>query len=98
MPALTITFEEPAFPDLEKKTILHTLSEIRIAVLEHGMETGRPSIAIRIDLDEAIPICVGSEGYETEGKIVLVETSARLFCTAAKMIMTKYPELFNDEH
>jgi hypothetical protein len=28
---------------------------------------------------------------------VVAETSARLFCTAAKMIMSKYPDLFEGD-
>lgn len=53
-----------------------------IAVLDGGTTTGRPSVAIRIDTDE------GS---------VIAHTTARLFCTAAKMIMAKYPDLFEGE-
>lgn len=88
---LTITFEEPAFPELGNKTFLHTVSEVKVAVLDHGMNSGQPSVAFKIDLTDAIR--VGSKG---EPIAVLAETSARLFCTAARMIMAMYPDLFKD--
>lgn len=55
---------------------------MQVAVLEKGMQGGKPSIMLRIDLPD--------------GKTVLAETSARLWCTAARMIMVKYPDLFVD--
>jgi hypothetical protein len=91
MQQLTLTFKEPPFPDLEGHTIYHTTSEIKVAVLEHGMASGKPSVAIRIDLDEAIRV-----GWGTKGQVILAETSAKLFCSAVKIIMAKYPDLFND--
>lgn len=56
---------------------------IQVATLDQGTEAGRPSVAIRVDLPD--------------GKIMIAETSARLFCTAAKMIMAKYPDLFEGD-
>ena len=82
MLSLSITLQEPAFPDLREKEVILPESDIKVAVLDKGMESGRPSVAIRIDLPD--------------GKVVLAETSARLFCTAAKVIMAKHPELFKD--
>lgn len=92
MVILTLTFDEPAFPDLERKTFLHTTSEIKVAVLDRGMGSGKPSVAIRINLAESVAV-----GENDSSEIVLAETSARLFCLAANMIMAKYPGLL-DEH
>lgn len=57
--------------------------KMAVAVLERGMTSGKPSVALRIDLPD--------------GRTVVAETSARLFCTAARMIMAKYPDLFEGE-
>jgi hypothetical protein len=77
---------ETEWPDLERENCIHLADDappIRLAVLEHGLTSGRPSIAMRIDLPD--------------GKTVVVETSARLFCTAANAIMARYPDLFVDQ-
>lgn len=55
---------------------------LAIAVLSGGTTEGHPSVTIRIDLPS--------------DRIVLAQTTARLFCTAAKMIEAKYPDLFKD--
>lgn len=55
---------------------------IQVAVLAGGMASGLPSVAIRIDLPN--------------GQFVIAETSARLFCSAARSIEAKYPDLFKD--
>jgi len=75
-----------AWPDLKDKPIIHLGSGgpmIQVAVLEGGMASGLPSVAIRLDLPD--------------GQVVIAETSARLFCTAAKAIMAKYPDLFEGD-
>lgn len=90
MNLLTISFEVPPFSDLADGSYLHTIGEGTVAVLDGGMETGRPSIAIRLPLKGAVKV------GKLEPTDIVFETSARLFCTAAKMIMAKYPELFND--
>jgi hypothetical protein len=85
MPTMTLKFGDGAWPELRDKEIIHLgdgAPPIGVAVLDHGMTSGRPSVAIRVDLPD--------------GKHVLAETSARLFCTTAKTIMAKYPDLFND--
>jgi hypothetical protein len=71
------------WPDLRDKTIIHLGQDappISVAVLNGGLASGRPSVAIRIDLPD--------------GQTVVAETTARLFCTAAKAIMARYPDLF----
>lgn len=76
---------DAAWPDLKesKDAIILMGNEaptIDVAVLNEGMRSGRPSVALRINLPD--------------GRPVVVETSAVLFCSAAKAIMAKYPDLF----
>jgi hypothetical protein len=54
-----------------------------ISVIDKGTTSGRPSVFIRVDLDG--------------DRVIMAQTSARLFCTAAKMIMAKYPDLFEGD-
>ncbi|MBA7553597.1 hypothetical protein ES705_46191 [subsurface metagenome] len=49
---------------------------ISIAALSKGMASGKPSISIRIDLPD--------------GKVVIAETSMRLFLGAAEAFKAKY--------
>lgn len=80
----------PTWPDLAGKLdkIIHLGegSTIGIGVLKDGVSNvvgkQRPSVAIRIDLPD--------------GRVVMAETTARLFCTAAKMIEARYPDLFEE--
>lgn len=77
---------ESAWPELAGKDIIHLANgapAIQVAVLDKGMASGRPSVAIRVDLPD--------------GKHVVAETSARLFCMAARAITAKYPDLFEDD-
>ena len=64
---------------------LHTLfasrhlrrsESIEIAVMEKGMTSGKPSVAIRVNLDE--------------GDVVIAETSLALFLSAADAFKGKY--------
>jgi hypothetical protein len=86
MIGMTITLQgDNAWPDLKEKPFVHLGNEaqpIKVAVLDGGMASGRPSVAIRLDLPD--------------GQTVVAETTARLFCTAARAIMGKYPGLFDD--
>ena len=73
------------WPDLKDQEIIHldnASPPIQVAILDGGLTSGRPSVALRIDLPD--------------GKYVIAETSARLFCAAAKAIIAKYPDLFVD--
>jgi hypothetical protein len=45
-------------------------------VLDGGMESGHPSVAMHLDLPDG-------------GPVVIAEPSARLFCTTAKAIMAR---------
>lgn len=78
---------DKAWPDLadRRDDIIHLTGEgdmMGVAVLDRGTTSGKPSVALRLDLPG--------------GKVVIAETTARLFCTAAKAIMAKYPDLFED--
>jgi hypothetical protein len=76
---------QPAWPDIERENCIHLANgapAVQVAAIEGGMGSGKPSVAIRIDLPE--------------GRHVIAETSARLFCGAARAIMGRYPNLFED--
>lgn len=75
-----------AWPDLKDKKFLHMgqgSPAIEVAVLEMGMASGRPSVAMRFDMPD--------------GQTLIAETSARLFCSTARAIMAKYPGLFDGD-
>lgn len=74
-----------AWPELADKEVIHLgqgAPAIQVAVLNGGMASGRPSVAIRVDLPD--------------GRHVIAETSARLFCSAGRAILARYPGLFDD--
>lgn len=80
-----IVFDEPAWPELDWNSIL--VGRIAgAAVLSKGTSRDRPSVALRIETE-----------HDNEIKVIIVQTSARLFCTAAKMIMARYPDLFEGD-
>lgn len=86
MPQLKIVMDaEGAWPDLRKKLAngkakwLSTEGELALGVLPHGMKSGQPSVAIRIDLPN--------------GHTVVAETSAKVLVAAAQSIMAAYPAL-----
>ncbi len=85
MPMMTVILEgDNAWPDLKDKEFIHLGNEapaIEVAVLSAGMTSGRPSVGIKIELPD--------------GQTVVAETSALLFCTAAKAIMARYPRMFD---
>jgi hypothetical protein len=62
---------------------LEEADAIEVLVLDHGMASGKPSVTLHITFQNAIG-----------DRHVVAQTSARLFCTAAKMIEAKYPDLF----
>lgn len=86
---LTIVLDgENAWPDLQGREIIHIAEQpgiaIQVAVLDQGLKSGRPSIVIRIDLPNG-------------RTSVVAETTARLYCMAARIVMAKYPDLFDGE-
>lgn len=80
-----IIFREPAWPELTPDMV-HLGRIAGLAVLDKGTQSGRPSVALRIEVDAG-----------GEAQIIIAQTSARLFCTAAKAIMAKYPDLFEGD-
>ena len=84
---MTIVFgDNDAWPDLHDKAVTivdHADHPVQIAVLDHHLLTGRPSIAIRLDLPD--------------GSTVIAETTARMFVIAGRMVVAKYPNLFDGE-
>lgn len=81
MPALNVTFDgDNAWPDLATRPIHNHNGEIAVAVLDKGMASGKPSVAIRLDID---------------GGSVIAQTSAALFVQAARMIQARYPNLLD---
>jgi hypothetical protein len=83
---MTITLQgDNAWPDLQGKPIIHLgdgAPMIDVAVLDGGMSSGRPSVALRLELPD--------------GRTVIAETSARLFCSTARIIEARFPHLFDD--
>lgn len=84
---MSIKFQDddkvPAWPDLKDGKFTHTTAPIDVVVLRSGMQSGQPSIGMRIELPD--------------GTSVIAETSARLFCSLARMVMAKYPDLFEGD-
>lgn len=84
MPALDINLDgDNAWPDLrgKERKIIHLANEatIKLVALEGGMASGKPSVCFRLDLPD--------------GRVVLAETSARLFVMAAAAIVGKWPDV-----
>ncbi|KKL91887.1 hypothetical protein LCGC14_1166620 [marine sediment metagenome] len=69
---------DAAFSDLQDKMdkVIHLAGDFTIAALERGMESGRPSLVLRIDLPD--------------GRVVMQETSVRLFLAAAAAIRGRF--------
>lgn len=73
-----------AWPELDysNPNVEITTVPPKIAVLEGGTASGRASVALRVDTEH--------------GQVIICQTSARLFVTAAKAILAKYPGLMDD--
>lgn len=92
MPMFTLKFSPQGWPDLESRIQSQDpdlvvlmgpeAPSLNLLVLEAGMTSGKPSVTFRLELPD--------------GKTVLFETSARIFCTAANAIQARYPDLFVD--
>ena len=57
-------------------------TDIEVLVLDGGMSKGHPSVTLHITLGD---------------RHIIAQTSARLFCTAAQMILARYPDLFEGD-
>lgn len=86
MPAMILKLDgDNAWPDLRDRDFHHLgrdAKAIEVAVLAAGMVSGKPSVALRFELPN--------------GEIVVAETSAVLFVSAARAIAAKFPSLFED--
>lgn len=79
MPALNVHLDgDTCRPDLIEKRdqIVHVTDGMEVAALPGGMESGRPSVALRIPLPD--------------GQVVIAETSMRLFLGAARAFAARY--------
>jgi hypothetical protein len=77
-----------AWPELREKMgtdqiidLMDSGQTLKVAVLESGMASGAPSVALRFDLPD--------------GRSVIAQTSAKLFVGAARMILARYPSLMD---
>ena len=66
-----------AFADVPRERLAHTTEPIRVAALEGGMQSGRPSVAIGVFLPN-------------NGGCVIAETSLALFLTAADGLKARF--------
>ena len=66
------------WPDLVEKRdkVIHITDDMEIAALSGGMTSGRPSVALRINLPD--------------GQVVVAELSMRLFLMAAHAFTARY--------
>lgn len=62
-------------------TVADPTKPVKVAVLDRGMQSGAPSVSIFVTLPD--------------GTHVIAETSAKLFCSAARAFMAKYPHLLD---
>lgn len=83
MPAMEVRFEGVSVTDQLAKDGRELIDvtgpdgpPIQVVVIQGGMESGAPSVLLRIDLPD--------------GKSVVAETSARLFVSAGRMIKARY--------
>ena len=83
MKSVGIIFQEPAWPELaDRRDDIIDGESVSVAVIDKGTQSGRPTVMIRVDLPD--------------GKVVLVETTAHLFCAAGRAITARYPDLYKD--
>lgn len=78
MPSLTLKLDgDAAWPDLAGRTNVHHVSSpVEVSALARGMKSGKPSVAIRLELED--------------GSTVIAETSLALFLTAGDALKAKY--------
>jgi hypothetical protein len=77
MPVIDLTLEESEpWTDLTEKNVRTVVGAISIAGFKYGMESGRPSVGIRMNLDD--------------GTCAIASTSLRLFLTAADALKARY--------
>lgn len=78
MPSIDLRLDgDGAFSDVDPAKAAHTLEPLRIAGLDHGMESGNASVCIGVFLPN-------------NGGCVLAETSLALFLTAADALKARF--------
>lgn len=83
MPAIHLNLEgDNAWPDLEPDGFVVGPEEWRLAVLERGMSSGKPSIALRLDLPT--------------GQTVIAQTSLAAWIAVTCALRGRYPDEFID--
>ena len=82
MTPLRLILAEPFWDDIKPGDVLDVNATLdSVGVMDDATEGGKPGIFIRINTDNG-PI--------------IVSTTARLFCVAARGIEAKYPDLFEE--
>ena len=71
-----------AFKDLQGRedSVIHCIGEFTVAALTGGMQSGRPSLMLRIDLPD--------------GRVVLQETSLGAWIMTTAALRGKFPDAF----
>jgi hypothetical protein len=76
MPSLGIILDgDNSAPEMDGK-VIHHVQHFKVTALHGGMESGKPSVAFIIPLED--------------GSFVFAETSLRLFLTAADMFKARH--------
>lgn len=76
MPTINLNLDEPAWPDLPGKNVIHYTDPIAMSALAAGMESGQPSVAFRFDLPD--------------GSVVIAESSLAVLTMAVRGIGAKF--------
>lgn len=78
MPAIDIILDgDNAWSDLERKSIIHLQDVVwKMAALPGGMSSGKPSVALRLDLPD--------------GQVVVAETSLLALVTAVSAFVARH--------
>ena len=77
MPVINLKLDgDAAWPDLGDREVLDCGATFHMAGLEAGMGSGKPSVAIRIDLPD--------------GRVAIVQTSLTALETAVRALVARY--------
>lgn len=70
---------EPPWSDIDPERLIHQ-TDLRVAILEGGMASGAPSVALRFDLPD--------------GEVLIAETSLATFTSVMAAARGAFPEAF----
>jgi len=83
MPDIDLILDgDGAWQDLDPEKVIHLTGSFKVAALAKGMASGKPSLMIRIDLPD--------------GRVVLQETSMRLWIAVARALAARFDYAVND--